>query len=189
MRLSTAEFDRRYFLRTDLPKVEFLYGVVYVPLSISRHSDREGLLSAWLTNYQVSHPDTVSAPNGTVFLSADHRVQPDGMLFFRNGGSGRIGQDDYLHGPPELVAEVAATSADYDAGPKFRAYEEAGVQEYVLWLVDGGAIHWYALEDGRYTELPPAADGWTYSRVFSGLRLHIRRLLAGDRAVILPEAR
>ena len=41
-------------------------------------------------------------------------------------------------------------------------------------------IHWFALEQGDYVELKPRSDGVIRSRIFPGLWLDIRALLAGD---------
>ena len=41
-------------------------------------------------------------------------------------------------------------------------------------------IHWFALEQGDYVELKPRSDGVIRSRIFPGLWLDIRALVAGD---------
>ena len=35
----------------------------------------------------------------------------------------------------------------------------AGVQEYLVWRVEEGAIDWWALEAGRYVPIPAGEEG------------------------------
>ncbi len=48
---------------------------------------------------------------------------------------GCVNDDGYLAGPPELIVEVAASSASIDLRDKRRAYCRNGVREYLVWLV------------------------------------------------------
>lgn len=43
-------------------------------------------------------------------------------------------QKSYFCGAPELVCEIAASSASVDVHEKFRVYRRKGVQEYLVWL-------------------------------------------------------
>jgi Uma2 family endonuclease len=187
MRLNAEEFDRRYALQPDL-RAELVQGVVYVssPVSID-HSEPDSMLIAWLRNYAAGHRAVRCANNSTVLLSADDRVQPDAMLWRRADGTARV-NGKYVEGAPELAVEIAVSSASYDLNVKKESYRRAGVQEYVVWVIEDEQINWFALENGSYVELAPGEDGWTSSRVFPGLRLHTERLLAGDESVILPGA-
>ena len=188
MRLSGEEFDRRYELTGDCIKAELVQGVVYVasPVRIDEHGTPENWLSTWAGAYALKHPGLQAANNGTVRLSPADHVQPDVMLWKQSGGTARIAADRYMDGAPELAVEIAASSASYDLHFKKESYRHAGVQEYVVWVTEDDRIFWFALEDGQYVELQPDAEGWTYSRVFPGLRLHIERLLNGDGTVVLP---
>jgi Uma2 family endonuclease len=59
--------------------------------------------------------------------------QPD-ILFISKEKACLIGER-MIEGPPDLVAEVLSPSSAYhDLRTKFRAYEQAGVQEY--WIID-----------------------------------------------------
>ena len=71
---------------------------------------------------------------------------------------------------PELVAEVAASSADYDLHEKLKAYERNQVLEYVVWRVGDEAIDWFTLKDGNYVPLRPNPDGILRSEAFPGDR-------------------
>ena len=190
MCLTAEEFDRIYELHPEIKKAELVQGVVYVggPVRIAEHGVPDGLLRTWGGNYALTRADVRCGANGTVRLSATDRVQPDSMLWNSTGGSATIGSDDYMDGAPELAVEVAASSASYDLHTKKESYRKAGVQEYVVWVTEEDRILWFALEGGAYIELAADADGWTRSRVFPGLRLHIERLLNGDGSVVLPGA-
>ncbi|HAG80869.1 MAG TPA: hypothetical protein DCL61_06780, partial [Cyanobacteria bacterium UBA12227] len=52
----------------------------------------------------------------TVRLDADNEPQPDALLRIEPevGGNSSISEDDYIEGAPELIVEVAASSASYD---------------------------------------------------------------------------
>jgi Uma2 family endonuclease len=41
---------------------------------------------------------------------------------------GILTEDDYVEGAPELIAEIAASSASYDLNDKLNAYRRNGVQ-------------------------------------------------------------
>jgi Uma2 family endonuclease len=103
------------------------------------------------------------------------------------GGRSHISEDDYLEGAPELIAEVAASSASYDLHEKLRAYRRNGVQEYLVWRVYDKQIDWFQLFKEEYVPLVPDADGVVHSQVFPGLRLFIPSLLTGDLAAVLAE--
>ena len=50
----------------------------------------------------------------------------------------RVNDDGYLAGPPELIVEVAASSASIDLRDKRQACCLNGVREYLVWLVAPG---------------------------------------------------
>ena len=97
----------------------------------------------------------------------------------------RISDDDYLEGAPELIGEVASSSASYDLGDKLRAYRRNGVREYVVWRVLDRAIDWFALREGTYQLLAADAGGICRSEAFPGLWLDVPAMLAGDLARVL----
>ena len=83
---------------------------------------------------------------------------------------------------PELVVEVAASSASIDMHDKLRVYRRNGVREYVVWRTLEQRIDWFELVDGEFHQLPPDDEGVIHSRVFPGLRLDAGALLRGDLA-------
>jgi Uma2 family endonuclease len=100
-------------------------------------------------------------------------------------GQARISEDDYIEDAPELVAEVAASSASIDLHTKFHVYRRNGVREYLVWRVLDRAIDWFVLHAGQYERLQPDAQGLLHSEVFPGLWLDTTALLRGDLASVL----
>jgi Uma2 family endonuclease len=98
------------------------------------------------------------------------------------GGKVKIDEDGYIEGAPDLVAEVAASSASYDLHDKLNAYRRNGVREYVVWRVYNHQIDWYVLREGSYELLTAGPDGLLRSTVFPGLYLDPAAMLRGDLA-------
>jgi Uma2 family endonuclease len=94
-------------------------------------------------------------------------------------------EDGYIVGAPQLIVEVAASSASYDLHVKKEAYRRNGVAEYVVWRVLDEAIDWFRLVDGQYASIEPDAEGMIESEQFPGLRLHVPSMLAGDLPALL----
>jgi Uma2 family endonuclease len=90
-----------------------------------------------------------------------------------------------IAGAPDLVAEVAASSASYDLHDKLAAYEKNGVREYIVWRVLDRDIDWFVLRDGGYERLAPEPDGTLHSTIFPGLWLDPAAMLRGDLATVL----
>lgn len=174
-------------------RAELIDGVVYLasPVSID-HSEQHLLLVTWLGVYASSHPEVRGGDNGTIGLGARNVPQPDAYLRFKTSERNRP-RGKYLEGPPELVAEVAVSSASLDLHGKLEVYRTAGVQEYIVWRVYDEAIDWFTLTDSGYERLAPDDAGVARSLVFPGLRLAVQALLDGDMATVLatqmePEA-
>ena len=139
----------------------------------------------WLGTYCVRDPELVLEDNATVFLDDLTEVQPDAFIWRPEPGGPRLTEDDYVEGPPQLVVEVAASSASYDLHDKLEAYRRNGVREYLVWRVLDNAVDWFRLREGQYVRLEPDAEGVIESEEYPGLRLHIPSLLTGDRANVL----
>jgi Uma2 family endonuclease len=105
----------------------------------------------------------------------------------RAGGRSRVSRDDYLEGAPELIVEVAATSASHDLHDKRKVYRRNGVREYLVWLVRDRRALWFVLDDDEYQPLQPGTDGLARSRIFPGLALNVQALLDGDLARVLAD--
>ena len=187
-RLSRAEFERRYEAMPHIKKAELIEGVVFMPSAVrNSHSEAHGRIMLWLGTYQAHTPGVKLGDNAAVRLDADNEVQPDALLRLETicGGNSRISDDDYIEGPPELVVEIAASSASYDLYDKKNVYRRNGVQEYVVWRVDDEAVDWFHLREGVYHPLKPQKDGLFHSRVFPGLHLDVEALLTGDLPTVL----
>ena len=183
-RLTRPEFERRYEAMPHLKKAELIEGVVYVgsPVRYTQHGKPDADVRSGSGTYRVATPDDESAGNSTVRLDLDNEPQPDILLRREVGGSSHIGEDGYVEGAPELVVEIAASSASYDLHDKLRAYRRNGVREYVIWRVLDRALDWLVLHDGQYQPLEPDEAGIVRSEVFPGLWLAVPALLAGDMA-------
>jgi len=188
-RLSRAEFHRRYLAQPEIKKAELIEGVVYVasPVRIKQHSQPHSYVVGWLMVYCAATPGIRMADNGTLKLDVDNEPQPDVSVWIdeKLGGQARIGSDDYLEGAPELIVEVAASSAAYDLHDKRNAYRRSGVQEYLVLLPYEQQIVWYTWQEGEYHELVADAEGILRSLVFPGLWFNPARFWAADLAGLL----
>ena len=190
-RLTRCEFERRYAARPELKKAQLIEGIVYMPSPVSTaHAGPHAMIQTVLLVYAASTPRVHGYDNATVRLDLDNEPQPDVLLRVESevGGRSQVSGDDYIEGAPELVVEVAASSASIDLHDKLRAYRRNGVQEYVVWRTFERQIDWFELADGEYRVLPADEAGVVHSRVFPGLRLAARALLKDDLAGALAEA-
>ena len=187
-RLHASEFLRRFERMPEVKKAELIEGVVYMGSPVSRrHAKPDGLIHLWLGTYASLHPDTEVLPNATVILDSENTVQPDTLLrrLPEHGGLTRENERGYLTGPPELIVEVAASSASIDLRDKLRAYARNGVPEYLVWRLAEGRLDWFCLEDDEYRPQEPDAQGFLHSRIFPDLRLPVAAMLANDAPQVL----
>ena len=188
-RLSRNEFERRYTESLDIKIAELIEGVVYVasPLRFQRHAEPHAKLMIWLGNYQIYTPGIKLGIEPTIRLDQDNEPQPDGVLLIDEslGGKSRITDDDYIEGAPELVAEIATSSAAYDLYDKKKAYKRNGIQEYIVWQSLENKLDWFGLHDSEYILLQPDTEGIIKSQVMPGLWLSVTALLAGDMVKVL----
>lgn len=190
-RLTRREFERRYNAMPDVKKSELIEGVVYMatPVRFEDHGEPHGYIIAWLGVYRAATPGVRMGDNSTVRLDLDNEPQPDALLRLEPalGGNSWIDDDGYINGGPELIAEVAASSAAYDLHDKPKVYRRNGVQEYVVWQVYDRKVDWFRLRDEEYVLLEPDEAGVIHSEVFPGLCLDVPALLEGDLATVLAE--
>jgi Uma2 family endonuclease len=185
-RLTRPEFERRYAAAPQIKKAELIEGIVYVasPLRHEQHGRPHSRVMTWLGVYQALTPGIDLSDAPTVRLDLDNEPQPDAVLFIEPavGGQTRLSNDGYIEGAPELIVEIAASSAAIDTGSKKHVYRRSGVLEYVIWQSYENQIEWFCLTDGEYRLLSPDQDGIIRSRVFPGLWLAVSALLAGGYA-------
>ncbi len=187
--LTRAEFERRYLAHPEIKKAELIEGVVYVPTPVryQQHGNPHFDVITWMGTYSAATFGVLGADNSTLLLDLENEPQPDALLRLEPevGGRSHITEDDYLEGPPELVAEVAASSAAYDLHAKRRVYARNGVQEYLAVQVYEQRIDWFALREGVYEPLAPDENGVLRSEVFPGLWLLPAAFWAGNLAAML----
>lgn len=188
-RLTRAEFERLYSARPDIKKAELIEGVVYVasPVRLKFHGLPHGRIMGLLFVYQTTTPGLAIADNVTLRLDVDNEVQPDSVMWILRdyGGRAWVTEDDYLAGAPELVVEVAASSAAIDLHDKRHVYRRNGIQEHLVLLPYSQEIFWFVLEDEVYKVMEPTEAGVFHSRVFPGLWLDGERFWADDPAGVL----
>lgn len=187
--LSRAEFERIYDAHPEIKKAELIEGVVHMPspIHITQHSEPHARIIGWLTVYLAATPGVRLGDTGTVRLDLENEVQPDAFLRIEaeRGGKSRVTPDDYLEGPPELIAEIAASSAAYDLHSKKRVYQRSGVQEYLAAQMRDQRVDWFVLRESVYANLLPDENGILKSEVFPGLWLNVKAFWAGDVAQLL----
>jgi hypothetical protein len=106
----------------------------------------------------------------------------------------RIKSKVYIHGPPELILEIAHSSVAIDLHDKLDDYRQAGVREYIVICLDDRKVRWFDLT--KKGELAVDADGVLRSRVFPGLWIDsgaiwsnddLRLLKSGDAGIATQE--
>lgn len=185
-RLTRAEFERRYEATPEKFKAELIEGVVYVasPVTVF-HGTPHAALVTWLGVYWTATPGVSVADNTTTRLDLDNEPQPDALLRIEVGGKSTISEDGYIEGTPELVAEIATSSAAIDLGVKRNAYRRNGVQEYLVWSTFENHLSWFRLQAEELVLIEPDADGMIRSSVFPGLWLNVPALLEGRMMEVL----
>src|SRR5205085_1875681 len=117
-------------------RAELINGVVYVnsrrevgngvehgmpPISNGGHGREQQMLGIFIGHYELGTPGVESSSPTTVQAPLDD-LRPEPDLLLRTlpefGGATTNDNRGYLVGAPELVVEVAKTSADRDLGPK-----------------------------------------------------------------------
>ncbi|QIR36560.1 Uma2 family endonuclease [Tolypothrix sp. PCC 7910] len=189
-KLTRYEFERRYNAMPNLKKAELIEGIVYImpaALRFRSHGQPHGWILTWLGTYEAATPGVALGVEPTVRLDLDNEPQPDVVLLINPeaGGQARLSEDDYIEGAPELIVEIAASSAAIDLHAKKQAYRRNGVQEYIVWQVLEQKLSWFYLEQGEYLELVPDERGILRSRVFPGLWLAVAEVLAGNMQSVL----
>jgi Uma2 family endonuclease len=185
-RLKQPEFHRRYEAYPEDVKFELIGGVVYMASPLRRpHGSYHPVLSGVFWLYGSATPGVEVLDNATTILGEESEPQPDLELRVLSafGGRSRETEDEYVEGPPELIAEIAHSSRDIDLNRKRDDYERAGVVEYLVLCVAEQELHWFHFPSSR--PIRPNREGVWHSRVFPGLWLDGRALLARDSARLI----
>jgi hypothetical protein len=181
-RLDQPTFHALYQAMPPGTKAELIEGVVYMPSPVgSAHGRSQVPLIMWLGYYAEITPGVEVLDNATTILGWKSEPQPDGLLRILPAHGGRTRDEGgYVHGAPELIAEVAKATRFVDLGPKLRDYEQAGVLEYVVRAIDPDELFWFRQAQGTLVQQPFASDGLYHSTAFPGLWLDPIALLSGD---------
>lgn len=179
-RLSQPEFHHRYEQFPDHLTFELINGTVYMAspqrLPHGRYSTK---LASVLDQYEAHTPGVEAATDATIVLGPRSEPQPD--LFLRvlaeHGGNTRI-EDDYVHGGPELIIEIAHSTVAIDLHEKKDDYERYGVAEYIVVCLEEREVHWFDLAGGKTRKIRP--DGILPSKSFPGLWIDTEALFRGD---------
>jgi Uma2 family endonuclease len=187
--MSREEFHRLFAECEDFERAELIEGVVYLPspVKVDRHARQHKLILAWLDHYVGDRADIEHAAPASVLLDDQNEPIPDAMLY--RLAPGRIDDDGYVTGAPELIVEIANTSHSRDLHQKKRAYERNGVREYIVWRTRNDAIDWFELRDGAYVQRQPDERGIIESATFPGLRLDVAAMARLDRKAVLAALR
>jgi hypothetical protein len=186
--LTRDEFERRYEAMPHVKKAELIEGIVYISCRVNfeRHGCPHAAVMGWLGTYRAGTPGVGVGNNATVRLDVKNEFQPDALMIVEPhlGGQATIDSDGYIAGGPELVCEVAASSAAIDLNTKLRVYRRSKVREYVVWRVLDEAIDWFVLRRGRYIQRT-LTSGTYRSDVFPGLWLDPDALVGDDLPAVL----
>jgi Uma2 family endonuclease len=180
--LTRFEFEQRYQQMPHIKKAELIEGIVYMasPLRFTEHGEPHALIMAWLGAYWLATPGVNVGDNCTVRLDTENEPQPDALLRIMANGQSTISEDGYVEGAPELIVEIAASTASIDLHDKLKAYRRNQVQEYLVWRVYDGEFDWFRLREGKYIKLNPNQKGVISSEYFPGLWLDKSALITGD---------
>ncbi len=167
--LTRDQFERIYHLHPEIKKAELIEGVVFVASPVYLpHSYFHGRITTWAGVYEGLTPIVMFADNLSVRLDLDNEVQPDVALWYIDGQA-TAPENTYLEGAPDLVIEVAASTAQYDLHSKKNVYRRrTGVREYVVLIVNEKRTEWSVAQEGKFVEVVPENDVYK-SQVFPGL--------------------
>jgi hypothetical protein len=177
-RMKQPEFHRRYEAYPEDVKFELIGGTVYMASPLRRaHGLYHPVFSAVLWLYHSETPGVEVLDNTTTILGEESEPQPDLELriLSQYGGQSRETEEDYVEGPPELMAEIAHSTRAIDMHQKRDDYQQAGVLEYTVLCVEEQRLYWWHFPSGRM--IKPDRQGISRSRVFPGLWIDGRALL------------
>lgn len=186
-RMTAKDFFRR---APEDRKAELIDGVMIMPSPPSdRHERLVGFLFTLIRMYCEDRDlGEVRGSRTAVELADDQAPEPD-VLFVAKERADII-TDEGVFGAPDLVIEVlSASTAAYDRGSKFHAYERAGVRE--LWLIDpyGPAGTEFYQRSGEYLKpIMPGPNNVLSSMVLPGFRLNTTWLWTQEKFIAVREA-
>jgi len=186
--LDQETFHARYRAMPEDCRAELIGGIVHMPSPQKvPHSKAQQLVVRWLDEYAEATPGTEALLNNTQILGPESEPEPDACLFIapEYGGQVYLDEDEYLHGPPELIVEVSSSTESIDLHRKKHDYQKAGVREYVVLALRIQQVFWFLRQRGKYKDVALPADGLFRSRVFPGLWLDAEAVLGNRRQAVL----
>lgn len=181
--LDQKTFHERYKAMPGNIRAELIGGIVYMPSPLkARHGESHIELGTWLNRYKAFTPGTSVLDNATMILDDANEPQPDVSLRVlpEYGGQTRKNSDGYIVGAPELMAEVALSSAAIDLHSKRREYELTGVREYIVIVLRENRVVWFVRRGAGFVSLDPGSDGILRSEFFGGLWMDPAAMLRED---------
>jgi len=186
--LTRDEFLRRWEAHPDIKLAELIGGIVYMPSPVTiEHGDTAGDVGTWLGVYKAATQGCGSGHDTTSFLLDDCPQADANLRILPEYGGASWVEKGYLHGAPELLAEICRSSAAYDLHQKMDLYQAAGVPEYLAILLFEREIRWHMLMNGVYQIMPAEPGGSWRSCVFPGLWLDGPALLEGKMSLVLSK--
>ncbi len=122
----------------DLTRYELIDGVLHV--SRAAGNPHQSVIMQIAIHLGTWNADTglgIVLPNPGLVFTRHDSVEPDVVWLSRERYAAITGDDQHLHGPPELVVEVLSPGAkneQRDRETKLALYSRQGVDEY--WIVD-----------------------------------------------------
>jgi Uma2 family endonuclease len=182
--------DEFFEFAPETQKAELIDGVMIVaPPPLDIHEREQGFLFTLIRLYvEMFALGEVRGSRTAVRLSDTDVFEPDVLFVARERA--KIIQERGIFGAPDLVVEIlSASTAPYDRGDKFHAYERAGVGE--LWLIDpygpAGTEFFQRRGEGLQPVMPDAG-GWLTSQALPGFRLNVKWLWPQKKFVSIREA-
>jgi Uma2 family endonuclease len=186
-RMTSRDFFR---CAPENQKAELIDGVmIAAPPPLYVHEKLQVFLLRLISEYvEIHQMGEVLGSRTAVALTDDQAFEPD--VLFVSGQRGGIIRAEGIFGAPELVVEIlSASTATYDRGAKFHAYEHAGVGE--LWLIDPyGPVgtEFYVLQEAVFKPIMPDEKGIYASSVLPGFKLNTNWLWPADKFIPVRKA-
>jgi Uma2 family endonuclease len=171
-------------------KAELIDGLMIMPSPPSDRHERLQIFLLRLIGDFVERHDLgeVRGSRTAVLLANDQAPEPD-ILFVAKDRAGIVNERG-VFGAPDLVVEVlSATTATYDRGPKFRAYDHAGVRE--VWLVDPygpAGTEFFQRHAEVLRPLMPDAGGIVHSVTLPDFKLNTAWLWPAEKFIPIRDA-
>ena len=124
------------------------------PVHVRVHGLPHSVVMTWLGAFWAATPGVVVSDNTTLRLDRENVLQPDACLWIESSGRAWIDRADYLAGAPELVVEIAASSAAHDLHDAARLPATGKIPGYGLRT--GSTL--VQLADGRRSAITPDVE-------------------------------